>query len=367
MSASPVFALVTGGGTGGHVYPAIAVAQELVRRGHERASVHFVGAARGLEATAVPAAGFAIDLLPGRGIRRSLAPAALWSNLGALVGAGRAFVRAFRVVGRTRPRVVLGVGGFASLPCVVAARLRRVPAVVHEQNAAPGAANRIGVRLGARAAVSLPGTPLAGAVLTGNPIRPEIAAVVRSPVQPPLVAVFGGSLGARRINDAAIGLVDVWRARDDVSIALVAGPRDHDRCEASVRAQRRHDDRLAFELIAYEAHMERLYANAALVVCRAGAVSVAELAATGSPSVLVPLPGAPHDHQTANARAMVDVHGSVLVPDGELDTRRLATVVDELLADPQRLAAMGRAAATLARPGAAAAVADLVEEVARAA
>ena len=363
----PVFALVTGGGTGGHVYPAIAVAQELVQRGRDRESVRFVGAARGLEATAVPAAGFAIELLPGRGIRRSIRPSALWANLGALFGACRAFVRAFRLVGRTRPRVVLGVGGFASLPCVVAARLRRVPAVVHEQNAAPGMANRIGVRLGARPAVSLPGTRLRGAVLTGNPIRPEIADVARNPVQPPLIAVFGGSLGARRINDAAVALAVRWRDRDDVAVVLIAGARDHDRCARMLREQRQAGDRLTFDLVAYEQHMEHLYARATLVVCRAGAVSVAELAATGSPAVLVPLPGAPHDHQTRNAQAVVDAHAAVLVPDGELDGARLAATVDELLGDPARLASMSEAARRLARPHAAVAVADLVEQVARAA
>lgn len=367
MTPPMVFALVTGGGTGGHVYPAIAVAQELVQRGHDRDSVRFVGAARGLEATAVPAAGFAIELLPGRGIRRSIRPSAIWDNLGALVGACRAFVRAFRIVGRTRPRVVLGVGGFASLPCVVAARLRRVPAVVHEQNAAPGVANRIGVRLGARPAVSLPGTRLRGAVLTGNPIRPEIAGVTRNPVEPPLVVVFGGSLGARRINDAAVALAIQWRHRDDMAVVLVAGARDHERCERMLRDQRRADDRLAFELVAYEEHMEHLYARASLVVCRAGAVSVAELAATASPSVLVPLPDAPHDHQTRNAEAIVEADAGVLVPDGDLDGARLAAVIDELLGDRARLASMSQAARRLARPNAAGAVADLVEEVARAA
>jgi len=366
-SPTPMFALVTGGGTGGHVYPALAVAQELVRRGYDRAGLKFVGAQRGLEATAVPAAGFDIELLPGRGIRRSLRPSALWANLGALVGAGRAFVRAFRLVGRTRPRVVFGVGGFASLPCVVAARLRRVPAVVHEQNAAPGMANRIGVRLGARPAVSLPGTPLRGAVLTGNPIRPEIAAVRRVPSQPPLIAVFGGSLGARRINDAVVALAAAWRGRDDVALKLVTGPRDYDRCADLVAQQREAGDRLSFEVVAYEQDMPALYEHASVAVCRSGAVSVAELAVVGLPAVLVPLPGAPGDHQTHNALALSEVHAAVLVPDAELDADRLGAVLDGLLGDRVRLEAMSDAARRVARPDAASAVADLVEEVAHAA
>ena len=318
-------------------------------------------------ATAVPEAGFCIDLLPGRGIRRSLRPAALRDNAGALVGAVRAFARAFRIVGRLRPRVVFGVGGYASLPCVVAARLRRVPAVVHEQNAAPGLANRVGVRLGAHPAVSLPDTPLRGAVLTGNPVRASVATAHRAPVHPPLVVVVGGSLGARRLNDAALGLVAHWRDRDDVTLVHVTGPRDYQRCLERLHAARSESDALAYELVRYEDHMERLYHDAALFVCRAGAVTIAELAASGMPALLVPLPGAPDDHQTQNATAFARAGGGVVVTDAELDGARLAAELDPLLADTARLAAMGASAQHLARPDAAAKVADLVEEVARAA
>ncbi len=365
--SQPVFALVTGGGTGGHVYPALAVAQELVRRGHGRSTIHFVGAERGLEATAVPAAGFTIDLLPGRGIQRSLRLSALRANIGALVGACRAFGRAFRLVGQLKPRVVLGVGGFASLPCVVAARLRRVPAVVHEQNAAPGLANRIGVRFGARAAVSFADTPLRKAVLTGNPIRPEIADVIRAPATPPLITVFGGSLGARRLNDAALALYARWRDRTDVAIVHVAGARDYQRCNAQLLEQRIPSDRLHFELRSYEEQMTRVYSAAAAVVCRAGAITIAELAVTGTPAVLVPLPNAPHDHQARNAEALASLGAAVVVPDGELDGERLDRELRRLLDDPALLAQMGRAGRTLARPDAAARVADMVEEAAHAA
>jgi UDP-N-acetylglucosamine--N-acetylmuramyl-(pentapeptide) pyrophosphoryl-undecaprenol N-acetylglucosamine transferase len=361
-TGSDVFALVTGGGTGGHVYPALALADELVGRGHPVSSIRFVGARRGLEARVVPAAGFAIDLLPGRGIQRRLTLAnlaALWDNL-------RAFVRSRRIVSRARPRVVVGVGGYASLPCLVAARLRRVPTVVHEQNAAPGLANRVAVLLGARAAISLPGTPLRDSVLTGNPIRPQIAAVRRAPATPPLVTVVGGSLGAGRLNDAAIGLYQRWRGRDDVAIRHVSGPRNYDQCASALAGVRQPGDCLAYELVPYEDHMEGLYARTTLAVSRAGAVTVAELAAAGVPSVLVPLPGAPGDHQTRNAQAMVDAGASIVVPDAECDGDRLDAVTGELLADHGRLDAMATAAHTLARPDAAARLADLVEEVASA-
>jgi undecaprenyldiphospho-muramoylpentapeptide beta-N-acetylglucosaminyltransferase len=364
-TAPDTFALVTGGGTGGHVHPALAVADELVRRGHPRSSIHFVGSARGLEATAVPAAGYTIDLLPGRGFRRGVAPRDLGANVATAWGTAVATMRATRIVSRRRPRVVFGVGGYASAPCLVGAALCRVPAVVHEQNAAPGLANRVAVRLGAHGAVSLPGTALRGAVLTGNPVRAEIAAVRRDPAQDPqLVGIVGGSLGAARLNDAVLELAARWRLRADVAVRHVTGRRDYERCARRREAAARADDRLVYELVPYEDDMAGLYRRAALVVARAGAVTVAELAATGVPAVLVPLPGAPGDHQHQNARALVTAGAARELPDALTDGPRLAAELDDLLAAPATLAAMGAAARSLARPDAAARVADLVEAVA---
>lgn len=365
--ATTAFALVTGGGTGGHVYPALAVADELVRHGHAPDEIHFVGARRGIESAAVPAAGFELDVLPGRGLRRRLTVAAARDNLLALGGAARALVAARRIVRRTRPRVVFGVGGYASLPCVLAARLHRVPTVVHEQNAAPGLANRLAVRLGATAAVSLPDTPLTGAVLTGNPVRRAIAAVDRHPdANHPAILVFGGSLGAGRINESALDLYDRWRSRDDVSVVLVTGHRDYADSTRGLAALRRPDDRLDFTLVEYEDHMERQYERATVAVTRAGAVTVAELAVVGLPAVLVPLPGAPGDHQTRNAEAVATAGGAVVVPDADATGERLTAELDRLLANPARLDAMSRATRALGRPDAAARVATLVEEAARA-
>jgi UDP-N-acetylglucosamine--N-acetylmuramyl-(pentapeptide) pyrophosphoryl-undecaprenol N-acetylglucosamine transferase len=353
------YALITGGGTGGHVYAALALARELVERGHRDDAIHFVGARRGLEARVVPEAGFGITLLPGRGLERRLSFAAVRSVAEAVV----AFVRARRTLAAREPRVVVGVGGYASLACLLAARLRlrKIPAVVHEQNAAPGLANRIAVRLGARAAVSLPGTPLAGAVLTGNPIRTEVARVRRAPGSP-LLAVFGGSLGARRLNEAALGLYDRWRDRADVAVHHVSGIRDHDDCRRRLDALRRPTDRLRYALVRYEDDMPGLYSRATLAACRAGAITVAELVAAGVPAVLVPLPNAPGDHQTRNAEAVAERGAAVLVPDGELDAARLDSCASELLADAERLHAMSEAARSLARPDAAARLADLVED-----
>ena len=364
---TPVFALLAGGGTGGHTYPAIAVAQELERRGH---SVRFVGAKRGIEGRVVPAAGFEIDLLPGRGLQRRVTV----QNIGAVWGACSAVVRAIAIVRRTRPRVVVGFGGYASFPCVLAARLMRVPVVVHEQDAAPGLANRLGVRLGARPAVSLPGTPLPNATLTGNPVRAPLARLERSS-RPDhaahaegdrsLVAVFGGAQGARTINRAALGCYDLWRARNDLAVHHICGPRHLEACEAQLAAARRGGDTLRYELVGYEERMDLVYAQAALAVCRAGAGTIAELTAVGLPAVLVPLPGAPSDHQTRNAQTLEQAGAAVMLPDDQCDPARLDKVVSELLGAADRLDGMSVAARGLGRRDAAERLSDLVEEHAR--
>ena len=360
--SEPVFALFAGGGTGGHTYPAVAVAQELVQRGHGRESVRFVGGRRGIEGRVVPEAGFSIDLLAGRGLQRRLT----WANLAAIGGAISAFLHAVVLVRRYRPRIVVGFGGYASLPCVAAARLLRVPTLVHEQDAAPGLANRIGVRLGARAAVSLPDTPLPGATLTGNPVRSVIAAIERDPAwNPALLAVYGGAQGARTINRAAIGCYDGWRNRHDLTVRHVCGPRNVADCRASLDAQRQDGDTLVYELVPYEPHMEELLARATLAVCRSGAGTVAELTVAGVPAVLVPLPGSPSDHQARNAQTLAQAGAAIVVLDGDCDAPRLDGVVSELLAEPERLEQMGKAAHALGRSDAAARVADLVEEYAR--
>jgi UDP-N-acetylglucosamine--N-acetylmuramyl-(pentapeptide) pyrophosphoryl-undecaprenol N-acetylglucosamine transferase len=263
---------------------------------------------------------------------------------------------------------VVGVGGYASLPGVLAARLTGIPIVIHEQNAAPGLANRVAVRLGARAAVSLPGTALGGAVVTGNPVRTAVMdadARRRAPAaERTLLGVVGGSLGSPRLNEAALDLYDRWRARDDVSVRHIAGPRHFDQVQRRLERLRRPKDALVYELVPYEEHMEQMYGRASLAVCRAGAVTVAELAAAGVPSVLVPWPGAADDHQTGNARAMEAAGAAVVVPDAQCDGARLDAVAGELLADPGRLLLMSQAARAVARPDAADRLAALVEEAA---
>ncbi|HET7489098.1 MAG TPA: undecaprenyldiphospho-muramoylpentapeptide beta-N-acetylglucosaminyltransferase [Acidimicrobiales bacterium] len=366
------WAFVAGGGTAGHVLPAVAAARALEARGHPAASIRFVGSERGLEANLVPQAGFPITLLPGRGIARRLT----LDNVGAVVGLVRAVGRALVLTARTRPAVVLSVGGYASVPCAAAAAALRVPLVVHEQNAVPGLANRLAARVARASAVSFPGTAMRRAVVTGNPVRPEVRAVDRSPAGRAaaradlglpagavVVAVAGGSLGSRRVNEAVFGLVEAWGDRAGVAVRHAVGSRDW--ATASGRLPSPAPGGLVYQAVEYEDRMPLVLAAADVVVGRAGGSTVAELAAVGRASVLVPLPIAPQDHQTANARALVDAGAAVLVPDADFTPERLAAELGPLVADPARLAAMGDAAHGLDRPDAAERVADLVERHAR--
>jgi UDP-N-acetylglucosamine:LPS N-acetylglucosamine transferase len=179
-------------------------------------------------------------------------------------------------------------------------------------------------------------------------------------VAPPRIAVVGGSLGARSLNEAVLGCYDRWRDRTDLTIHHVTGSRDYQGCSTKLAAQRGAGDRLSYQLVPFEEHMEVVYTEATVVVSRSGGMT-AELTTVGMPSVLVPLPGAPGDHQTANADALVAAGAAVKIPDAELDPTRLAAELDALLTDPARLAAMSTAARALGRPDATARFADLVE------
>ena len=361
---SATFALVTGGGTGGHVYPALALADELVRRGHPRDTIRFVGSQRGPEVTAVPEAGYAIDLLPGRGFDRARTFQALARNLRTAWDTLVALARAMGIVRRTRPAVVVGVGGYASLPTLVAGRLHRIPAVIHEADAHPGLANRIAVRLGARPAVSLPDTPLRGAVVTGNPIRPEIIAVERAPLAPPIVAVVGGSLGAQRINTATLELYDLWRHRDDVVIHHVTGARGYEECRRTahrVARARRHARLPAHPLRGPHGHALRERHRHGVPIGRHDGGARRGRHAVG----LGAIAGRARRSSDAERGGLRAADAAVMVPDRELDGSARAHELDELLADPSRLRSMGEAARSLGRTDATARFADLVEEVAR--
>jgi UDP-N-acetylglucosamine:LPS N-acetylglucosamine transferase len=364
------WALIAGGGTAGHLLPGLALARALVATGHEPASLHFVGSVRGPESVLVPQAGFTVDVLPGRGIQRRLTPA----NLGAVVDLVRALVRGVGLVRRHRPEVVVVLGGYASAACGLGAVLFGVPIVLLEQNKRAGAVNRLLRRVAKAAAVSFAGTDLPRAVVTGNPLRPEIRAMAEHPDPPAaraalglpadrtVIGVFAGSLGSRRINEAVRGLVERWADRSDLAIRHVIGSRDfHD---YTADAPQPPPGGLVYQQIRYEDRMHLLLDASDLAVTRSGG-SVFELMAAGLPSILVPLPIATRDHQMANARAVAGTGGAVVVPDAAFDAARLEAELTALLGDPDRLATMARAMRGAARIDAAERAAEVVEAVAR--
>ena len=365
------WAVIAGGGTAGHLLPGLVVAEALVEGGRERAAIHFVGSDRGVEARLVPEAGFSLDELPGRGIQRRLT----FSNVGAALGIVRGVGQAFAILRRRRPAVVVALGGHASVACALAAVVLRIPVVVLEQNVRAGAANRLIGRFARAAAVSFEGTDLPRATVTGNPLRPEIRSLDRGrgrvaarrrlglPVDATVVAVFSGSLGSRRINDAVRGAVGHWAHRGDLAIRHVVGSRDFD--EYVRTAPHPPAGGLVYQVVRYEEHMDLLLAAADLAVTRAGG-GVAELATSKLPAVLVPLPIATRDHQTANARALEAVGAAIVVADADLTPQRLIDEVEGLLDDRARLATMAAAMEAAARPDAAERVAELVEANARA-
>ncbi|MFB3048751.1 MAG: glycosyltransferase [Acidimicrobiia bacterium] len=351
-------------GTGGHLVPAIAVATELVRRGVPASDIVFFGGER-LETTAVPEAGFELVRLDIRGLRRSLS----LQNLGLPLMIRRA-ARTVKDNLNGRGRGVLtAFGGYVTIPAGLGASSAGYPIVIHEQNAIPGLANRVATRRAARTLVAFPATVprLIGAELTGNPLAEPIAAYdpnLRSDAiagygldsERTVLGVFGGSQGAAALNAQVVGFAS--RILDSgYAILHVTGPADHDAVAA------RATDSPEWVTVAYEGHMERFYATSDLVLSRAGALTISELTATGTPAVVVPLP-AGRGYQGENASEMEAAGGCVIVDQDEVST--LPNVVAELLADRDRRNRMAVAAATVGRPTATAAVTDVVLEVANA-
>jgi len=370
--------VIAGGGTGGHIVPSLQVARAMVERGHAAETVELYGSRRGQEATTWPALEFPYRLLSGRGVRRSLRPAALWANVGAVTGLVWACAQALGSFALRRPRVVVIVGGYASFAAGLAAVLTRVPLVALSTDAVPGAVNRVLGRFAAANAVAFAGTGLPRAHVTGTPVVPELASLDRTPAgqqaarrevglpdDRKTVAAAGGSLGARRINRAVADLAGSWSACGGLALYHVTGRRDYAEFGAEGVAGGGDGRGLRYRVVPFEDHMPRFYAAADVCVTRAGAMTVAELLVAGVPAILVPLPGAPGDHQTRNAEALVGIGAAVHVPDRECDGRRLAEELERLLADPARLGAMSDAARRHGHPDAAARVAELVDAHAR--
>jgi UDP-N-acetylglucosamine--N-acetylmuramyl-(pentapeptide) pyrophosphoryl-undecaprenol N-acetylglucosamine transferase len=357
--------LIAGGGTGGHLYPGIAVARELLARQPD-ATVTFVGTAAGIEARVIPREGFPLELIRSAGLKGksigALARGVALLPLGALDAA--------RVIGRTRPSVVLGVGGYSSGPVVMLAAVRGIPTLLMEQNAIPGVTNRSLARFVRAAAVTYEQTiPFFGAkaFVAGNPVRPEFfetqgAYDVHS--QPPGAArilVFGGSQGAHAINMAMVeAAARLAAAAPRLAITHQTGERD---VEIVRDGYRRAGAEARVEPFLFA--MDREMKSADLVVCRAGATTLAELTAAGRPSILIPLPTATDDHQRRNAEALVAQGAARMIEQRELTGDRLAAEIVGLAADVSARVEMSGRARAMARPDAAKVIVDRVLELAR--
>jgi UDP-N-acetylglucosamine--N-acetylmuramyl-(pentapeptide) pyrophosphoryl-undecaprenol N-acetylglucosamine transferase len=354
--------VIAGGGTGGHLYPGVAVARELLNR-HPSATVTFAGTVRGIESRVVPREGFVLDLIRSGGLKGK-------SIAGALKGAGLiplGLLDAWKILSRRQPHLVIGVGGYSSGPVVLTAALRRVPTMLLEQNAVPGLTNRLLARFVQSAAVTYESTTAffgSKAFVSGNPVRPEFidgVAAVRNRenghaagARAVGVLVFGGSQGAHALNlamvEAAPKLVD---ARVPIRLTHQTGERDVEMVRACYRAAG-----LDADVEAFLHDMGRRVGAADLVVSRSGATTLAELAAAGKPSLLVPLPTAADDHQRRNAEAFAAAGAAEVLLQPDASGGVLAGRILELAGDADRRAAMGAAARGLARVDAANAIVD---------
>jgi UDP-N-acetylglucosamine--N-acetylmuramyl-(pentapeptide) pyrophosphoryl-undecaprenol N-acetylglucosamine transferase len=362
-------AVVTGGGTSGHALPALAIMDRLVLAGHAGDSLHFVGTERGIEARLLPATPYAHTLLDVVGLQRSLSR----RNLAFVPKLVRATWRARRLLRGLRPAVVVNVGGYASMPATFAARLCRIPVVVVSYDQRPGLASKLSARFAAATAAAFPDSPLPRAHTTGAPIRPAIIGVDRVRDRTParavldlpedrfVITVFGGSLGAKVVNETIGHVVEMWADRSDVAIHHVVG----DRWLADVPPARDGSGGIMYRVIGYEDRMPLLYAASDIMVTRAGASTIAELAATGTPAVIVPWPDAAENHQLANAQALTDIHAAVLIEQHELSAQRLAAQLDEMIQAPDTLAAMGHRAWVAGVRHRGDSLIDLIVEVAR--
>lgn len=347
--------VIAGGGTGGHLYPGIAVAEELQQR--QGVEIVFAGAGIPLEREILGRHGYRHIAVASGGVVGKSALARVRGGARAL----RGFLQSLRALWRMRPKAVIGVGGYASGPMVMAAVALRIPTLIHEQNCYPGLTNRLLAPWVGRVAVSFEETRrhLGGrGDLTGNPIRSIFRdARTRARGETFHVLIFGGSQGARAINDAVVAALPLLD-RPGLRITHGTGAADWARVAAAYSARG-----LEATVLPYITSIREGYDRADLVIARAGASSVSEIAACGRASILVPLPTAAHDHQRHNARTLVEAGAAVLLEEKDLDGMALARAVLALRDDPARLQAMERAAASLARPDAAARIADLVEEL----
>ena len=339
-------AVLAGGGTGGHVIPALAIAHEL--RALYHAEVIFVGTSRGIENRLVPAAGFELKLVEVGALKK----VSLAKRISTLTALPAAIFRSWKFLGEFQPDVVIGVGGYASGPAMLAAALSGVPTLAFEPNVVPGLANRIMAPIVSSAAVHFEETCryFQRCQVTGVPVRRAFFNLPPKPTgSPPTLLVFGGSQGAHAINEAVTnGLPALSGQVPGIHLIHQTGERDYNDAQAAyLRSGARA------EVFPFIEEMAEMFARADLLVCRSGASTVAEVTAAGKPAIFIPFPHAADDHQLRNAEALERAGAAVLIAEKDLTSERLVSAVSELLRDPARLARMSASSRKLSHPDAA--------------
>lgn len=380
---------MSGGGTAGHIYPALALAAELKARGH---TLSYIGTPDGPEASLAPAAGLDFIAAPAKGYDRSR-PLTLLTSSFLILRSALALRRHFK---EWRPDVVVGFGGYVAIPVGLAARFQRkqIPIVVHEQNSVPGMTNRFLARRARVIAITYPQSALLfraqrakhdppgshpNIVVTGDPVRPEVLAGdgrrgrrrLKIKVKELVLLVFGGSRGARHLNEATIRVLpELLERYPQLHVIHASGPGEHEQVRSAIEELTSHGGpeakaiKARYHLFPYLDDIADILAAADLAVTRAGATSIAEVTALGLPVLLVPYPHATDDHQTGNARDLVAAGGALALPDAELDDAVFMATLDELLSDAERRDTMAKAARRFGRPDAALLLADCVEAAA---
>jgi UDP-N-acetylglucosamine--N-acetylmuramyl-(pentapeptide) pyrophosphoryl-undecaprenol N-acetylglucosamine transferase len=355
--------VIAGGGTGGHLYPGIAVARELLARRPD-AVITFAGTSRGIESRVVPREGFALDVLRSVGLKGT-SPAALVRGLAILP---RSLLDAWGIISRRSPSLVIGVGGYSSGPVVLAAALRGVPTLLLEQNAVPGLTNRLLSRIVSAAAVTFESTASffgRRGFVAGNPVRPEFFATESEPGPQgglPRVLIFGGSQGAHAINVAMVEASPRLAAAGGMDITHQTGERDLELVRSAYGAAG-----LTARVEPFLFAMDREMKRADVIVCRAGATTIAELTAAGRAAILIPLPTAADDHQRRNAEILTKDGAAEMIEQKDLTGELLASQIIALASDAARRSRIAEAARRFARPDAAKVIVDRALALARAA
>jgi UDP-N-acetylglucosamine--N-acetylmuramyl-(pentapeptide) pyrophosphoryl-undecaprenol N-acetylglucosamine transferase len=360
VGALTVKLLIAGGGTGGHVFPAIAIAREWLSRGKER-DVVLVGTQRGLEMKLVPQAGLPLETLRVAGLKGK-GGATLVKNL-AMLGPG--LLDAVRVLRKHQPVAAFGVGGYAAGPMMLATWMRGVPNIIFEPNAEPGFTNRVLARISSRIAAGYERSAHAlgpKAVVTGCPVREEFFGISQRNLEKPIrVLVTGGSQGALAINRTFVDAMDRLASRkSELAIVHQTGERDYN----AVRTAYARREYVA-EVVPFLSNMAERFAWADMIVCRAGAITASEIAAAGRAAIFVPFGAATDSHQLRNAQEMARAGAGRVIPETELTAERLCTEIFSLLDQPREIERMSNAARSLARPDAAREIVNLIEEVGR--